>query len=420
MRLTGFSVANYRSFADEQPIDLAPVTLFYGDNSAGKSALVRLLPLLADSCRPDLTTPLDWRSAALRGASFDDLRWRGLTPTDDPNLHLKLFWSGRKDLGQSEFRIGWARELDRPLVREFRCTDDKGRHRVHGEWTFRATDRESNALTYEVKESAQPRSRVRRLLFRGLNPVDPKDDKSLSQGLSAQASALRLSVQWLSARHAPPRSSPRPEGPLTRLVVDGSDVDRVLCSNEAARRDVSAWCEKYLHLSVRTLEAPPKEIRLVLRQEKGAAFDVDALDAGEGIAKILPVLAAMAVSKTNPDAPSFIAVEEPESHLHPRLQRALASYIAKWVEAKPSSRLVLETHSQHLLLGLQIAVARGDLKPDDVRVYWVHRNERGRSIAEPIQMSGDGRLSGNWPPDVYTEVNDMAAELLEARRAALR
>jgi predicted ATPase len=419
MRLTGISVANYRSFADEQRIDLAPVTLFYGDNSAGKSALVRLLPFLDDSCRPELTTPLDWTSAALRGASFDDLRWKGLTRDDDPDLRIKLFWSGRKDLAETEFRVGWARELERVLVREFRCADEKERDLVHGEWAFRASDRQSVALTYEVKASPQRRSRARRLLFRGLHPVDLESEKGLSHGLSAQASALRLSVQWLSARHAPPRSSPRPEGPLTRLLVDGSDVDRVLASNDAARREVSAWCEQHLHLSVQTIEAPPKEIRLVVRQEKGAAFDVDVLDAGEGIAKILPVLTAMAVSKIKEGAPSFIAVEEPESHLHPRLQRALAAHVAEWVKSKPSSRLVLETHSQHLLLGLQIAVAKGDLRPDDVCVYWVHRDARGRSTADPVRMNDDGRLVGNWPPDVYTEVNDMAAELLEARRTAL-
>jgi len=420
MRLTSFSIANYRSFADEQHIELAPVTLFYGDNSAGKSALVRLLPFLNDSCRSDLMTPLDWTSAALRGASFDDLRWRGLTPTDDPDLRLKLFWSGRKDLAQAEFRIGWARELERALVREFRCADYKGRDLVHGEWTFRETDRQSSALTYEVKVSQQRRPRVRQILFQGLHPIDLKEERGLSLGLSAQARALRLSVQWLSARRAPPRSSPRPEGPLTRLLVDGSDVDRVLASNDAARQEVSAWCVQHLRLSVQTIEAPPKEIRLVLRQEKGAAFDVDALDAGEGIAKILPVLTAMAVSRNTQDAPAFIAVEEPESHLHPRLQRALASHIAEWVGSKPLSRLVLETHSQHLLLGLQIAVAKGDLRPDDVRVYWVNRDERGRSNVEPVRMDDDGRLKGNWPPDVYTEVNDMAAELLEARRATLQ
>ncbi|HUW80902.1 MAG TPA: ATP-binding protein, partial [Acidocella sp.] len=42
--LTGFSIENYRAFARRQDIDIRPLTLFFGWNSGGKSALVRFLP----------------------------------------------------------------------------------------------------------------------------------------------------------------------------------------------------------------------------------------------------------------------------------------------------------------------------------------------------------------------------------------
>jgi predicted ATPase len=74
----------------------------------------------------------------------------------------------------------------------------------------------------------------------------------------------------------------------------------------------------------------------------------------------------------------------------------------------------METHSQHILLGMQIQVARGKLRPDQVQVYWVHQDEQGRSRAEPVSIDEDGRLKGAWPSDVYTEINDMAAELILA------
>ncbi|MBK3434390.1 AAA family ATPase [Pseudomonas sp. CCI1.1] len=49
--LKSFSVENYRSFSRKQDIELRPLTLFFGWNSGGKSALLRFLPLVAESLR---------------------------------------------------------------------------------------------------------------------------------------------------------------------------------------------------------------------------------------------------------------------------------------------------------------------------------------------------------------------------------
>lgn len=44
MLIKSFEVQNYKGFRDRQPIELAPLTLLYGENSSGKSALLRLVP----------------------------------------------------------------------------------------------------------------------------------------------------------------------------------------------------------------------------------------------------------------------------------------------------------------------------------------------------------------------------------------
>jgi predicted ATPase len=415
MRLVGADIANYRSFASPQSINLAPVTLLYGENNSGKSALLRLFPLLADSCRDDLTTPLDFSSATLRGASFDDLRWRGRGPDDDPSVRIKLHWEGEPLLKTTEYEIGWPRELDRAVVRRFSAREALGYETIVGEWTYRAEDRDSTALTYVVTEGQ--RKREVRVRFRGLTPELQDDGNSHTPTpFGWQARALRQRVQWLGARRAPERHAPRPSGPRRRLAVDGSDVDAVLASNEEALREVSDWCAKNFGMSVAIEELQPKDIRLVLRNTEGVPFSVDVVDAGEGVAKVLPILAALAVARrASDDAPDILAVEEPESHLHPRLQRTLAGHIATWAMERRPARLVLETHSQHVLLGFQIAIARGQLRSEDVAVYWVHRVGEGKSVADRITIGEDGRLKGNWPSDVYTEASEMAAQLFEAR-----
>lgn len=93
--ITGFSVENYRAFARRQTIEMRPLTLFFGWNSAGKSALVRFLPLLAESFRLNISpvAPL-WLSGHVgRGASWPELVCQS---TGRDSLRFSLRWAGEK------------------------------------------------------------------------------------------------------------------------------------------------------------------------------------------------------------------------------------------------------------------------------------------------------------------------------------
>ena len=56
---TAITLKNFRSFADAIRLELRPVTLLFGVNNAGKSALLRALPLLGDSVGIDGSGPLN-------------------------------------------------------------------------------------------------------------------------------------------------------------------------------------------------------------------------------------------------------------------------------------------------------------------------------------------------------------------------
>ena len=70
--LSRFTVENYRAFARAQNIEIRPLTLFFGWNSGGKSALIRFLPLLVESIRE--AGPSIWLKGEVgRGANWSDL-----------------------------------------------------------------------------------------------------------------------------------------------------------------------------------------------------------------------------------------------------------------------------------------------------------------------------------------------------------
>jgi AAA15 family ATPase/GTPase len=81
---TAITLSNYRSFASPVRLELRPITLLFGDNNSGKSALLRALPLLSDSTGPKASGPLEMESPAMRGSSFQDLRWKGVEEDEDP------------------------------------------------------------------------------------------------------------------------------------------------------------------------------------------------------------------------------------------------------------------------------------------------------------------------------------------------
>jgi predicted ATPase len=109
--------------------------------------------------------------------------------------------------------------------------------------------------------------------------------------------------------------------------------------------------------------------------------------------------------------PRSVAIEEPEARLHPSLQRPLASAI--FDIARLGVPCIIETHSVYLLRELQLEVARGKLRPEDVALHWF--SERGRDErVQLVPVRPDGSLEG-WRPEVFEEEQSQARAIFEAR-----
>jgi hypothetical protein len=129
------------------------------------------------------------------------------------------------------------------------------------------------------------------------------------------------------------------------------------------------------------------------REAKGSAQDlVSVADVGIGVSQALPVVAALLVAEPG----QTVYVEQPEVHLHPRSQAAMASLLA--AAAKRGVRVVAETHSSLLLLAIQTLVAEGQLSPDLVKLHWFTRNKEGYTEIRSADLDESGAF-GDWPED---------------------
>ena len=408
---------NYRSFAGPVRLELRPITLLFGANNSGKSALLRALPLLSDSAMPALG-PLNLESPALRGSNFQDLRWKGVDEDEDPDLRIELCWTiaNVEHAGRVEYSLTWFKEWPRLIVRRFSVWDQEGRLKLEAAWRPLPEERSSPHLTYEIHVPGRdPSIQEGRLRFFGLSPSS-EVHSALLEPLQSRLQDFRHSVQWLMAnRQLGERVYPYPPSPRTIMKPDGGDAPSLLAGHPECFAEVSAWYERTLRRRLRIQDVSPGRFQLMLQHIDKAVLETDLAENGEGSIQVLPVLTALALMRMG-QGPRILAIEEPESHLHPALQRELAEHIGEVAAASPDSRIVLETHSEHLLLGIQLQILRGRLRPEDVQIYWVHQLDNGESVADPVTLDENARLQGGWPSGVFGDDTEMAREIVQARR----
>ncbi|QMV65527.1 DUF3696 domain-containing protein [Pseudomonas berkeleyensis] len=117
-------------------------------------------------------------------------------------------------------------------------------------------------------------------------------------------------------------------------------------------------------------------------------------DVGFGIGQMLPIIVEGLVRDD-----SVICVEQPEIHLHPRLQAHLANFFVKTCK---SNQWIVETHSESLMIRLQRLIAAGKLLPRDVSIIYVEPTEEGGQII-PIRLDKEGDFIDSWPEGFFEE-----------------
>ncbi|MBL8618018.1 MAG: AAA family ATPase [Deltaproteobacteria bacterium] len=144
----------------------------------------------------------------------------------------------------------------------------------------------------------------------------------------------------------------------------------------------------------------------------GAQDLVDIADVGFGVSQVLPVIVALAAAAPG----QLVYVEQPELHLHPRAQRAMGRLLAQ--AAQRGVCVVAETHSRLLLRAVQTEVARGALAPDEVGLHWFSRDpESGFATVRLAELDRRGTF-GDWPVDFADVEAEADEEWLDLALAA--
>ena len=131
-----------------------------------------------------------------------------------------------------------------------------------------------------------------------------------------------------------------------------------------------------------------------------------ATNVGFGLSYVLPVVLALLS-----DPGTLCLVENPEAHLHPRGQTRLAELAAR--AAAAGVQVFAETHSDHFLDGVRLAVRDGLIAPDQTAIHYFERRE-GRTAVTSPEIDADGFLP-HWPDGFFDQRDDNLARLLAPR-----
>ncbi|WP_294539409.1 DUF3696 domain-containing protein [uncultured Rhodoblastus sp.] len=145
----------------------------------------------------------------------------------------------------------------------------------------------------------------------------------------------------------------------------------------------------------------------IVQTRKGAS-EVLLTDVGFGISQVLPVITLLQYVPKG----ATVILEQPEIHLHPLAQAALADVI---IQAAIHRRVqvFLESHSEHLLLRLQRRIAEEVISSNDVKLYFCDA-QKGESVLSPLKVDMFGNIL-NWPEKFMGDAFNEAAQAELAR-----
>ena len=144
----------------------------------------------------------------------------------------------------------------------------------------------------------------------------------------------------------------------------------------------------------------------------GAEDMVNIADVGFGVSQALPVVVALHIAEPG----QLVYIEQPELHLHPRAQCAMAEVLADAAQA--GKRVVIETHSDLVLSSIQALVAEGKLPPELVKLHWFEQLSDGSTKITSADLDKAGAF-GSWPEDFHTVILNAENRYLNAAEAQL-
>jgi energy-coupling factor transporter ATP-binding protein EcfA2 len=182
----------------------------------------------------------------------------------------------------------------------------------------------------------------------------------------------------------------------------GQSLPDLLFRKEQIRDETNEWLKRLgigYEIIARSLGTPGSDLfELRLRDLlRNRTVEVGLTDVGFGISQILPLVVQSLAARDQ-----VISVEQPEVHIHPRLQADLGDLLIEGTKEPRRNQFLIETHSEHLALRLQRRVRERQISPNDISILYVSRGEGGSTVTQ-LKLDENGDFMDEFPGGFFPE-----------------
>jgi predicted ATPase len=447
---------NFRGFKDTKWLNIRPITIIIGANASGKTSLIAPLLLLKQTLESsDTTLPLKTIGEYFNAGSFKDM-------VLDHNTHIDLslglrFRKGapkRKETlqgigayppGELEVSFSASKNVRVPVLSHYIVRDIYGRTMLarsrlkSGKYSIRGIKLAKQGKGFhEVIRKTMPE----RFLFTAEGPFKERVESLISEqrGEKGKGKARKLNlnlaeeedkyfhvvsftkafvdrifdtIYFLGPLSEHPHRMYEILGEIPQFVgTKGEFAPEILFRqrNKPLMNQINKWVTNFdLGFHINCNELTDGAFNITLSRKKSSSA-VNLADTGFGLSQILPLVVQGFYSKPN----SLIIAEQPEIHLNPKLQTMLADLFSEFVKRKVG--VLVETHSEHLLLRIRRLVAEKAIKQSDVALYYTEKDD-GKTAIREIQIEENGHIkTEDWPKRFFGESLKESLGLATAQR----
>ncbi|QLE55521.1 DUF3696 domain-containing protein [Nostoc sp. TCL26-01] len=381
--IDSLTITNFKPFQN-QSLRFRPLTLLSGLNSTGKSSVLQALLLLRQSYQKgsllkkglvlngDLINIGTAKDAIFEGASKQDelvfeIHWKNGTKS------IWKFKNQEEDIGANFLHL--TSEFVDDKVYEFSSLFNQNFHYIEAE---RIGPRAFNKMSYDKV-----------------------------QLLGTLGARCEYTLNFLAVNEKKPIANQKLSHPEVKISQPQYDDPKE--KSLALIDQVEAWMGEISPGTRIRIKSNPDMDLINLQCAYGDSNPYRATNVGFGITYTLPIIVAVLASE--PD--TLILVENPEAHLHPRGQTKMGELLA--LAASCGVQVVIETHSDHVLNGIRLAVHDGKLKPEDVQLHYCQREEKQGQVYTKVvspRIDRDGRID-RCPDGFFDEWEKILDALLE-------
>ena len=369
------TIKNFKCYEDAE-INFAGLTVFSGQNAVGKSTVLQALNLLRQASMDGFALQskiVRLNGSLVRLCEADDV----INYKAPRNMETRVMLKAEGDQKDESCELVFGRMDDNSNAMagtmSVYTTDFHGEKFMGDKYVYLSADRISPNTSFGYPKSEEAYA---------INPIGNRGEYAV----------------WLLGQN------------YSRIVEN----EAVLYSKSEKEgmntlgRQVEIWmgklgCELQLHIDIYD-NLKLASLKFGLLEGDSYSRWLNPLNVGFGLTHSLPIFVALLSAKNG----SIVMIENPESHLHPKAQVLMGKFIAR--VASSGVQVIVETHSDHVLNGIRLAVKECSLRAEDVALNFMTKCNDSVQVVSP-KMFPSGAIDV-WPRGFFDEYENVSLELL--------